>query len=114
MENSTQHNKNTMEDKDNKEVITLSKEEFEHLKNKTLRIQVRFVKIVDREIIEKLSLSFNDEESARIAAEELAIEQLGLSLDLWDLTRRELTEVYSFYDTEDLFKSTYRILIFPV
>lgn len=87
---------------------------LEDLKSKPVRVQVRFVRICNSEIIEKQSYSFEEESDARSCIEELAINETGLSLDFWEILYRDISEVYTLIDPEDIFGIKYRILIFPV
>lgn len=105
---------NNQQHKDSWENISKD-DDLEDLKIKPVRVQVRFVRICNTDIIEKQEYSFIDEEDARNKCEELAIEETGLSLDFWQVSYRDISEVYTLIDPEDgEFGIKYRILIFPV
>lgn len=104
----------TLEDKENKDVFTLSKEEiFEYKKQKT-KIHVVLKKRVSGEIVETQRFSFEDEDDARDYAESLALSESFVSLDLWQYKRNDISDMYILKDETELFDTTYIINIYPV
>lgn len=104
----------TQEDKENKDVFTLSKEEILEYKKQRTKIHVVLKKRVSGEIVETQRFSFETEDDARDYAESLALSESFVSLDLWQYKRNDISDMYILKDETELFYTTYIINIYPV
>lgn len=104
----------TQEDKENKDVFTISREELLEYKKQRTKIHVVLKKRVSGEIVETQRFSFETEDDARDYAESLALSESFVSLDLWQYKRNDISDMYILKDETELFDTTYIINIYPV